>query len=231
MTPIDDLGQLAQFKALAETLPDIRFDTAGTLHPRIALFAATGSDAEVDLMMARVADLPFDGDLAAAVSQADADLRLYELALGSPSTALGAADAARTIAYGMTAIEPGPDLFALAALGKGDTIFVADPLETLANFCGRDVCAILGAIMASRMAGLPAIIDGAAALNAARILQALNPTALTHCAVPMGSVIENDARALGLHSIRCNDARPLYALADAIVHAKSPYDQIIVISQ
>jgi nicotinate-nucleotide--dimethylbenzimidazole phosphoribosyltransferase len=218
MSPLQDLGE---FKALALALPPLRFNSAGCIHPRISLFAATRAESEVDAMQGGVADLPFDTDLAAAVAQADADLRLYELALGLPSAALGAVDAARTAAYGMTAIEPGPDLFALAGLGDAPALGEGDPLELLATHCSRDVAALFGALMAARMAGLPTIIDGGAALNAARLLHRLNDQAITHCAVPMGSAIEGEAAALGLATLRCNDPRPIYALADSILHAKA----------
>ncbi len=221
MTPFDDLEQ---FRALAQRLPEIVFDAGGVVHPRIGLFAATREQADIAPAAGLLADLPFDGDFTAAVRRADADLRLYELDLDHPAIALDPVDAARAAAYGMTAIEPGPDLFALAALTCADDMLAdverqlcaGDPLLVLARLGGRDTAALFGAIIAARMAGLPVIIDGPQAMAAVLVLRGLAPAAVSHCAVPQGSTVEVRARAAGLASVRCSDARPLHALASAI---------------
>jgi nicotinate-nucleotide--dimethylbenzimidazole phosphoribosyltransferase len=104
-------------------------------HPRIALFLAVhglaadleeGSTGAVAGDLARLAD--GDGDLHRLVEARDADLRLYELALDAPTAdsragpAMREDEAARAMAYGMMAIEPGLDIVVLASRGLGADI-------------------------------------------------------------------------------------------------------------
>lgn len=98
------------------------------------------------------------------------------------------ADACRAAAYGMMAVEPGVDIFVTAAIGPGAELAAAamaagggDPLQLLAAKGGPDIAAILGVILASRLAGIPLILDGAAAFAAAEVAARLNPNALAHC--------------------------------------------------
>jgi nicotinate-nucleotide--dimethylbenzimidazole phosphoribosyltransferase len=172
----------------------------------------------------------------AAINQlcrlADADLRVYELALEEPTAdftqgpALDEAECARAIAYGMMAVEPGLDLIALGEMGIGNTTSAAalclilhggtpedwtgdgagvtseskrrklaavaagaerhraladDPLRTLAAVGGREMAAILGAILAARLARTPVLLDGYVVTAAASVLHKLAPGLLDHC--------------------------------------------------
>jgi nicotinate-nucleotide--dimethylbenzimidazole phosphoribosyltransferase len=134
------------------------------------------------------------GPLHELVEQADADLRLYDLALDRPTRdsrigpAMDESEACRAAAYGMMAVEPGADIFVVAAIGPAADLAAevmtrcnGDPLELLAAKGGPDIAAILGVILASRLAGIPLILDGAAAFAAARVAAALNRNALAHC--------------------------------------------------
>jgi nicotinate-nucleotide--dimethylbenzimidazole phosphoribosyltransferase len=58
---------------------------------------------------------------------------------------------------------------------------LADPLEVLAALGGPDIAAMLGAILAARLAGIPVIVDGVAAHAAACVVRALRPDAISHC--------------------------------------------------
>lgn len=58
---------------------------------------------------------------------------------------------------------------------------LADPLEVLRRLGGREIAAMLGAILAARIERVPVILDGYVATAAAAILQALDPKALDHC--------------------------------------------------
>jgi len=170
-------------------------------HPRVVLYAATHGIAldrpggSIQDMTELVEDVVAGrGPLHELVEQADADLRLYDLALDRPTRdsrtepAMDEADACRAAAYGMMVVEPGVDLFAVAAIGRGAELAAqaiaagnGDPLELLAAKGGPDIAAILGVILASRLAGIPLILDGAAAYAAAQVAAGLNPDALTHC--------------------------------------------------
>ncbi len=190
-------------------------------------------------------------DGGAAVNQlcalANADLRVYELALDEPTQdfteqpAMSEDDCARAIAYGMMTVESGIDLLCLGEMGIGNTTSAAalchalfggaaadwtgrgtgiddarlahktalieaavakhkaalsDPLEILRHFGGLELAAILGAIMAARLARTPVVLDGYACTAAAAVLHALDPKALDHCVVAHVSVEPGHARLL-----------------------------------
>ena len=56
-----------------------------------------------------------------------------------------------------------------------------DPLEVLRRLGGREIAALVGAILAARLQRVPVILDGFVVTAAAAILQALDPTAIDHC--------------------------------------------------
>lgn len=58
---------------------------------------------------------------------------------------------------------------------------LSDPLEVLRCLGGREIAAMCGAILASRMHRIPVIIDGFVASSAAAILHSCDETALDHC--------------------------------------------------
>lgn len=189
-----------EIRSLAVDLPAAAFVwQTQKEHPRIILYAATHGIAlsqpggSVQEMTELVEDIVAGrGPLHALAEQADADLRLYDLALDrptrSPEPAMDEADACRAAAYGMMAVEPGVDIFVTAAIGPGAELAAqavlagdGDQLALLATRGGPDIAAILGVILASRLAGIPLILDGAAAYAAAKVAARLNPHALAHC--------------------------------------------------
>jgi nicotinate-nucleotide--dimethylbenzimidazole phosphoribosyltransferase len=56
-----------------------------------------------------------------------------------------------------------------------------DPLEVLRRLGGREIAAMVGAILAARMQRVPVILDGFVVCAAAAILQKLDATAIDHC--------------------------------------------------
>lgn len=58
-----------------------------------------------------------------------------------------------------------------------------DPLEILRRLGGRELAAIVGAIIAARMARTPVLLDGYTTTAAAAILWKIDPAALDHCQV------------------------------------------------
>jgi nicotinate-nucleotide--dimethylbenzimidazole phosphoribosyltransferase len=211
-------------------------------HPRTAVFAAnhgvaargvSAFPAAVTAQM--VANFVAGG---AAVNQlcqtVDADLRVYEMALETPTQdfttapAMDEAECAKAMAYGMMAVEPGIDVLALGEMGIANTTAAAalccalfgggaaawvgpgtgvagpalrhkiaiveealalhrpslgDPFETLRRLGGLELAAIVGAIMAARLARVPVVLDGYACTAAAAVLFAADPHALDHCIV------------------------------------------------
>jgi nicotinate-nucleotide--dimethylbenzimidazole phosphoribosyltransferase len=58
---------------------------------------------------------------------------------------------------------------------------LTDPLAVLARLGGREVAAMLGALVAARQQNIPVIVDGFVATAAAAIAHAVNPEAIDHC--------------------------------------------------
>jgi nicotinate-nucleotide--dimethylbenzimidazole phosphoribosyltransferase len=201
---LGDFAALWRWLAAAqrETQPDIR-------HPRVALFAAAHGaypERQADLAVT-IAELRAGHHAAAPlIAAANADLQVYELDLTSPSRdfrgekALSDEEAARAIAYGMMAVQPGVDLLLLGALNPVAADAAAemaralkakmDPLDVLLRFGGHDIAAITGAIIAARLARIPVLLDGAAAEVAAALLQALRPDAAAHARKSSGILAE-----------------------------------------
>ena len=60
---------------------------------------------------------------------------------------------------------------------------MGDPLEVLRCLGGVELAAIVGAVMAARMARTPVLLDGFTCTAAASVLHALDPRALDHCLI------------------------------------------------
>jgi len=71
-----------------------------------------------------------------------------------------------------------------------------DPLSILARLGGREIAAMLGAIIATRQQKIPLIVDGFVATAAAAIAYAVNPRAIDHCMFAHVSAETAHARAL-----------------------------------
>ncbi len=58
---------------------------------------------------------------------------------------------------------------------------LGDPFEALRRVGGREIAAIVGAILAARIERVPVVLDGYVVCAAAAILHALDPSSLDHC--------------------------------------------------
>ena len=58
-----------------------------------------------------------------------------------------------------------------------------DPFEIMRRLGGREIAAMVGAILAARMEKIPVILDGFVATAAAAVLYKINPRALDHTLV------------------------------------------------
>ena len=58
---------------------------------------------------------------------------------------------------------------------------LTDPLAILARLGGREIAAMLGAIIAARQQHIPVIVDGFVATSAAAVAHAVSPQAIDHC--------------------------------------------------
>jgi nicotinate-nucleotide--dimethylbenzimidazole phosphoribosyltransferase len=73
---------------------------------------------------------------------------------------------------------------------------LGDPLAVLARLGGREVAAMLGALVSARHQKCPVIVDGFVATAAAAVAHAINPAALDHCLFAHRSAEHGHARAL-----------------------------------
>ncbi len=73
---------------------------------------------------------------------------------------------------------------------------LVDPLAILARLGGREIAAMLGAIIATRAQKVPMIVDGFVATSAAAIAHAVNPASIDHCLFGHVSAEHAHARAL-----------------------------------
>lgn len=70
------------------------------------------------------------------------------------------------------------------------------PLAVLARLGGREIAAMLGALIAARHQKVPVIVDGFVATSAAAIAHAINPAAIDHCLFGHVSAEHGHTRAL-----------------------------------
>ena len=73
---------------------------------------------------------------------------------------------------------------------------LVDPLSILARLGGREIAAMLGAIISTRQQKIPVIVDGFVATAAAAVAHAVNPRAIDHCLFAHVSAETAHARAL-----------------------------------
>jgi nicotinate-nucleotide--dimethylbenzimidazole phosphoribosyltransferase len=80
---------------------------------------------------------------------------------------------------------------AVARIGRS-----SDPLDVLRRLGGREIAAMVGAILAARMERVPVIVDGFVTTAAAAVLHAAKPSAIDHCLFAHRSAEAAHARAL-----------------------------------
>jgi nicotinate-nucleotide--dimethylbenzimidazole phosphoribosyltransferase len=73
---------------------------------------------------------------------------------------------------------------------------LTDPLAILARLGGREIAAMLGALVAARHQKIPVIVDGFVATAAAAIAHAVHPEAIDHCIFGHVSAEQAHTRAL-----------------------------------
>lgn len=73
---------------------------------------------------------------------------------------------------------------------------LTDPLATLARLGGREIAAMVGAIIAARAQRIPVIVDGFVATSAAAVAHAVNPASIDHCIFGHVSAEHGHRRAL-----------------------------------
>jgi nicotinate-nucleotide--dimethylbenzimidazole phosphoribosyltransferase len=78
---------------------------------------------------------------------------------------------------------------------------LSDPLSILARLGGREIAAMLGALIAARHQKVPVIVDGFVATSAVAIAHAVNPAAIEHCLFAHVSAESAHGRALEALSV------------------------------
>lgn len=186
-------------------------------HPRVSVFAgnhgvaARGVSAyPVAVTGQMVANFVAGG---AAVNQlcklADADLRVYEMALDRPTQdftvepAMSEAECARAMAYGMMAVEPGVDLLCLGEMGIGNTASAAA------------LCLALFGGAAQDWTGPGTGVAGAALANKCAVVAA-------------GAERHKDRRGDPLALLQCLGGQELAAIAGAVLAARLAHVPVLL---
>lgn len=92
---------------------------------------------------------------------------------------------------------PGMDDWVEKALTRAAAASPQTPIDWLTQLGGREIAALVGAIIAARAAGTPVIVDGLAALAAALIAHSIDPRAAEHviCAYASDDLVGRTALA------------------------------------
>lgn len=184
-------------------LAAVRGKRASLRHPRIALFAGQGS-------AARITALQNGQDALCALSEdINSDLQVYELPDGSGSDRAAQLHA---LTYGMMAVQPGLDALALACLNN-DAPVLAN-LDDLLASPRADLAAVLGALIAARLAKVPVLASGQAIASVTALMERLhagNAAHVLHADGLLGALAGDDS------AINCalalGQAKSLAALA------------------
>lgn len=170
---IDSINKISEENAF-RSLPSINA-------PRLAIYTGPAPDYIAEFRKGRL-------KLNQLCDYAGCDLRIYEL----PDSPLTPEEVARSMAYGMLSVEDGLDFFAASTIDTekaGRIIAVhqsnAGPkgLDALQSLGSPDISALCGAILATRMAKLPILLEGAGAYAAYLVLANHCPHIGQHCAL------------------------------------------------
>lgn len=133
---------------------------------------------------------------------ADCSLQLYELDPASPvmhtaqGESLGIEEAAMALTYGMMTVEQQTDCLLAHAFGAGTERVALGLVEAILNgkaaggargfdrlrsAGSREIAALCGALIAARLAGIPAVVEGLTGLAAMAVLSEEAPQAISHC--------------------------------------------------
>lgn len=177
------LEQLAQWLAAWQGRHPPKLD-----RPRVAVFAGShgvarrGVSAYPPEVTAQMVQNFVNGG--AAINQlctiADAELRVYEMAIGDPTEdfterpAMDEAACARAIAYGMMAVEPGIDLLCVGEMGIGNTTAGAALSAALFGGNGAEWAGPGTGVAGAALARKVVVIDAGLARHRGQIADPLN---------------------------------------------------------
>ncbi|WP_075221528.1 nicotinate-nucleotide--dimethylbenzimidazole phosphoribosyltransferase [Acuticoccus yangtzensis] len=130
-------------------------------------------------------------------------LGLGEMGIGN-TTVAAALCAAILGGTGAEWVGPGTGVTGAALTAKAVAVDAAvariagerDPLRILMRLGGREIAAMVGAILASRTQSVPVVIDGFVATSAAVVVHAMDPSAISHCLFAHRSAETAHGRAL-----------------------------------
>ncbi len=185
-TALDELSQLlrhdltasapiATFDATLTSLPNlggwlaaVRGRSLPIKHPRLAFFAGNAADAKIqNINNPQSAVCKMAGEI-------NTDLQIYDLSAGAKQTT-----ADHALAYGMMAVQPGLDALGVA-LTDTSGIDEITTIETLMSGTRHDLAALLGAVIAARLARLPVVMPAREGAVIKKLLKDHNAQAADH---------------------------------------------------
>lgn len=192
----------ANAAGVQEWLAGVRGKRAGLRHPRIALFAGNDSTA-------RIATLQNGKDPLCALSEdINSDLQVYELPDGTGSDRAAQLHA---LTYGMMAVQPGLDALAIATLNNDAPVFAN--LDDLMASPRADLAAVLGALIAARLARVPVLASGDAIKSVTALMERIKSGNAAHVlhADPLLGALAGDDSAINC-ALALGQAKSLAAL-------------------
>jgi len=115
---------------------------------------------------------------------------------------------------------PGQDEALFKKLGTRQMARRDDPLEVLRRLGGREISALMGAMLAARTQHIPAVISGWTAMAGLAVLWKLNPQAVSHCVLAQAQdeTMDELAHKLSIpvvHTTRVTHSDPIAAILAA----------------
>jgi hypothetical protein len=159
---------LASLPNLKDWLVAVRGRSLPIKHPRLAFFAGDAADGKIETISnPQSAVCKMAGEI-------NTDLQIYDLSAGAKQTT-----ADHALAYGMMAVQPGLDAVGVALVDPSgiDEILT---LETLMSSTRHDMAALLGAVIAARLARLPVVMPAREGAIIKKILKDHNQHAADH---------------------------------------------------
>jgi len=78
-----------------------------------------------------------------------------------------------------------------------------DPIEMMRRLAGREIAAMVGAIIAARVEKVPVVLDGLTAFAAAAVLQHVRPDAMAHCVLAAQPPLARACEAARVAGLEC----------------------------
>lgn len=167
--PVGDFDpKLTGLPRLKSWLAAVRGKSTPLKHPRLAFFTADSTSREIETL-----NNP-QSSVCKLAAEINTDLQVYDLSAG-----VGQTTPDQALAYGMMAVQPGLDLLGVGLIGRHDGTETFT-LENLLSDSRHDMAALVGAVIAARLARLPVVLHKEEGITVKKLLTAHHPQGADH---------------------------------------------------